>query len=117
VWKSDGTVTQVTHGALGGEATSITDDGATIAFFSDDNTLVPGDINLGTDLFREDLTTGAVERLDLGNPASQLRDGVDQVAGNGLSGDNRWAAFATLDKLVPGDTNRQDDVYLRGPLN
>jgi len=117
VWKADGTVTQVTHGSQGAAATSVTDDGTAVGFISSDGTLVPGDTNGANDLFREVLSSGTIERIDLGNPTAQLVFGVDTIDGNQLSGDGDWAAFTTRDPVVPADTNSREDVYLRGPLS
>jgi Tol biopolymer transport system component len=116
LWKADGTVIQLPHGT-GASATSITDDGTAVAFTSSDDTLVPGDTNASNDLFREDVSSGTIDRLDLGNPATQLFSGIDSFYACGLSGDGRWAAFTTLDSLLPADTNGGQDVYLRGPLS
>ena len=63
------------------------------------------------------MSSGTIERIDLGNPTAQLVFGVDTIDGNQLSGDGDWAAFTTRDPVVPADTNSREDVYLRGPLS
>lgn len=105
----------------------ITADGGEIAVRTDDPTFVAQDTNGGTqDLFRIDIATGVVERLDLTSTGAEISRGLAQAVGGvhgltavaTLSSDGRWAAFSSSGgRTVPGDTNRLPDVFVRGPLS
>ncbi|MFI8938634.1 TolB family protein [Streptomyces syringium] len=87
-------------------------DGRRVFFVSAATNLVPGDTNEGVaDVFARDLRTGAVERLNVASDGSQDNGGVVTVAVD-LPG--RTAVFESSgDSLVPGDTNKVTDVFLR----
>ncbi|MFV8129501.1 TolB family protein [Streptomyces syringium] len=87
-------------------------DGRRVFFVSAATNLVPGDTNEGVaDVFVRDLRTGAVERLNVAADGSQDNGGVVTVAVD-LPG--RTAVFESSgDNLVPGDTNKVTDVFLR----
>ncbi|WP_370421419.1 TolB family protein [Streptomyces sp. QH1-20] len=87
-------------------------DGRRVFFVSTATNLVPGDTNEGVaDVFVRDLRTGAVERLNVASDGSQDNGGVVTVAAD-LPG--RTAVFESSgDSLVPGDTNKVTDVFLR----
>ncbi|MEV4873216.1 TolB family protein [Streptomyces syringium] len=87
-------------------------DGRRVFFVSAATNLVPGDTNEGVaDVFARDLRTGAVERLNVASDGSQDNGGVVTVAVDLLG---RTAVFESSgDSLVPGDTNKVTDVFLR----
>ncbi|MFI1254218.1 hypothetical protein ACH4U6_10480 [Streptomyces netropsis] len=87
-------------------------DGRRVFFVSGATNLVPGDTNDGpADVFVRDLRTGAVERLNVASAGSQDNGGAGSVAIDLLG---RTAVFESSgDNLVPGDTNKVTDVFLR----
>ncbi len=91
--------------------TSITDDGATIAFSSDADNLVPGDGNIVTDAFVVAWRTGAIERVSVDSYGGE-GDGASSFAT--LSGDGSKVAFRSAStRLVAWDTNGVADIFLR----
>jgi cysteine-rich repeat protein len=92
-------------------------DGRFVAFESASGNLVPGDTNGNFDTFLHDRATGATERVSVAS------DGTEAGPGPGffdfscsVSADGGVIAFETYaDNLVPGDTNSQGDVFVRGP--
>jgi Tol biopolymer transport system component len=65
-------------------------------------------------MFLHDRGTGLSTRISVG-PGGVLAAGSAELGG--LSPDGRYAAFASeAANLVPGDTNRRDDLFVRGPL-
>ncbi|MEU1001146.1 hypothetical protein [Streptomyces tibetensis] len=85
------------------EFPQISADGRYAVFDSLDSRLTPGDTNQGHNVFVRDLKTGALRRIDAGDPAAF-------TAYPQLSADNRHLAFASAD---PGDTNRTTRAYVR----
>jgi Tol biopolymer transport system component len=90
---------------------SISADGGFVAFQSEATNLVPGDTNDGDDVFVGDGLTGKTRRVSLGSGG---------VQGNGnsitpaISADGRFIVFGSSGtNLVPGDTNGQNDVFVR----
>jgi Tol biopolymer transport system component len=93
----------------------LTADGGAVSFIGWGQGLVPDDTNNHADLFVRDIATGATVRLDLTTTGDQIIEGVRDGA---ISSDGRWAAFSSQGtEIVPDDTNRTVDVFLRGPLN
>jgi hypothetical protein len=66
------------------------------------------------DVFFEDLVTGRIVRASVSASGGQ----TNGPSGNAvISADGRFAGFASeADNLVPGDTNADVDVFLRGPM-
>ena len=82
-------------------------DGSRIAYQRMDNP-APG---VFSSMFLHDRATGLSTRLSVG------AGGAVGAALAGLSPDGRYAAFASeAADLVPGDTNRREDLFVRGPL-
>jgi len=90
-------------------------DGSTIAFASQASNLVSGDTNAKQDLFTYDVNTGSTQRVDVDNSGNQANDSVAGAAtAYGVSGDGRLVAFTSwASNLVSGDTNAQEDIFLR----
>ncbi|MER7756566.1 hypothetical protein [Kitasatospora sp. NPDC097643] len=112
-----GTVTQVST-PLPGTTTDLSSsegvmtlDSRWVYFSSDVETLVPGDTNQATDVFRRDLWTGRVERV------SVAADGAQSTApsfGPYVDAFGDTVLFSAGDgNLVPGDTNNVTDVFRR----
>jgi Tol biopolymer transport system component len=113
-----GTIERVSVGSGGTQANdmslypSISADGRCVAFLSAASNLVPGDTNGVWDMFVHDLQTGATERVSVdsaGTPADE-----SSFAPPSISADGRYVAFqSAATNLVPGDTNGDDDVFVR----
>lgn len=90
---------------------AISGNGHAVAFASHARNLVPGDTNGQSDLFVRNLINGVTRRASLSN------SGVEGNYGSGgpaLSGNGRYVAFQSqAENLVPADTNRADDVFVR----
>jgi len=97
----------------GGGTPFISDDGRFVAFFSSDNTLVPGDTNTGIgswDAFVKDTVTGEVAAVDV-NSAGQFANGGGNSA-SGITPDGRYIVLsAYASNLVSDDTNGATDVF------
>ena len=66
------------------------------------------------EVFVHDVSTGVNELLSVA-PGGGAANGSSGVGG--MSADGRFAAFSSdATNLVPGDTNRRTDLFVRGPL-
>ncbi len=92
----------------------LSSDGRFVAFQSEANNLVPGDTNgYTTDIFVFDRQTQTIECVSTGPNGV----GNDTSEGPRISGDGRFVAFDSYaNNLVPGDTNRFADVFVRDRL-
>ena len=89
---------------------ALSGNGRYVAFVSDADNLAPGDTNGRIDVFVRDLETGAVERVSVSSSGTQGNGGSYEPA---LSADGRYVVFESFaSNLVPGDTNRSDDVFV-----
>jgi Tol biopolymer transport system component len=93
---------------------SISADGRYVAYYSEASNLVSGDTNGGTDVFVYDRRSGATKRVS-------VAAGGEEAAGDSvrpaIDGSGHLAAFESdASNLVPGDTNRFTDVFVRDPL-
>ncbi|WP_316527891.1 hypothetical protein [Kitasatospora brasiliensis] len=97
IWSSSGAV--------------MTADSRWVYFDSGTDTLVPDDTNNAYDVFRRDLWTGRIERVSLTRDGGQsTAESVDPFVD--ATGDT--VLFSASDgDLVPGDTNKVYDVFLR----
>ncbi len=107
-------VSQAADGSLGDGASSglsLSADGTKIAFGSNADNLVPGDMNGSDDLFVKDLTTGALTLV------SQTADGLQTpgvLSTPSISDDGTKVAFSSdADNFAPGDTNNVEDVFVK----
>jgi Tol biopolymer transport system component len=90
---------------------SISDDGRYVAFMSDAGNLVPGDTNLTHDVFVHDSMNGSTERVSV---ATGGGEGDLYSANACISADGRYVVFESpSSNLVPGDSNGDDDVFVR----
>ena len=97
---------------IGSQAVSLSADGTRVAFLSDADNLVPGDTNNTQDVFVKDLTTGAITRANTAADGTQA-DGFSLFT-TSLSADGTKVAFSSIaDNLVPGDTNFQEDIFVK----
>ncbi|MFO1075567.1 MAG: hypothetical protein U1E17_23275 [Geminicoccaceae bacterium] len=96
---------------LGSARASISSDGRFVAFESDATNLVPGDTNRLVDVFVRDRLTGRTERVSVSASGAQGNNGGDEPM---ISGDGRSVAFLSFStNLVPGDTNKAGDIFVR----
>lgn len=107
-------VSASTPGAAGNgyaQAPALSADGRFIGFSSSSSDLVPHDLNAQGDTFVFDRTTGAIERISLDSSENEA-DGTSSAPS--LSSDGRYAAFgSSATNLVSGDTNGEDDIFVR----
>jgi len=95
-------------------------DGSYVAFAASPAAFLPGCTNRQRSIFVRDLAYGSNMLVSINTNGLAGADGMatDPV----ISGDGRWIAFAsTADNLVPGDTNKLKDVFVRawmgGPVS
>lgn len=93
-----------------GSDSSISADARYVAFSSDDATLVPGDLNVSTDVFVFDRVTGSTERASVSSSGEQ---GLYGGYGATISANGRYVAFLSRSpNLVPDKTNSGADVFV-----
>lgn len=112
-----GKTTLVTTALRGGaadgssEASSISGDGRFVAFWSRAGNLVANDANGETDVFVRDLKTGRTVLASVATGGAPA-DGESRSAY--VSDDGNIVAFRSdATNMVPGDTNWEDDVFVR----
>ncbi|TDE01490.1 S8 family serine peptidase [Jiangella asiatica] len=89
----------------------ISADGQHVAFESAATNLAGEDTNERGDVFVRDLVAGTTELVSVAADGTQGEHSSAEVA---ISGDGRVVAFTSLaSTLVPGDTNRDYDVFVR----
>jgi hypothetical protein len=92
-------------------APSISADGRFVAFVSFAANLVPDDTNLSSDVLVRDRITGTTERVSV-DSSGQQGESVSEFPS--ISADGRFVAFHSFAaNLVPDDTNRSGDVFVR----
>ncbi|MGE3181617.1 MAG: TolB family protein [Phycisphaerae bacterium] len=96
-------VSSTGHGTLG-----ISADGNWIAFPTRD-ALIAGDSNSVTDIYVANLSSGAVQRVNIRSDGSQASAGCDWPH---ISDDGRFVLFTTRASLDSADSDNFDDVYL-----
>jgi len=109
--------TEVEHLAASGtvfaanDSVSISGDGRYLAFSSAASSIMAGDTNGVGDVFVRDRQTGATDRVSLSSGGVQ---GAQVSYAPSISADGRYVAFASrAANLVPGDTNKTDDIFVR----
>jgi len=107
-------VSVATSGKQGDQPSSrpvASDDGRCVAYFSFAATLVPNDGNGAADVFVRDRSTGTTTRI---STAPTGGDADDASVAPAISPDGRHIAFTSYaTDLVPGDTNRHGDAFIR----
>ncbi|HEY5914820.1 MAG TPA: hypothetical protein VJA21_29875 [Verrucomicrobiae bacterium] len=115
LYQTNALVSLNTAGLAGGNGDSfpmaVSPDGRYVLFQSDASDLVAGDTNNAADIFIRDLAAGTTVLVSVG---------IDGAAGNGdsrspaITPDGHFVAFVSAaGNLVPGDTNRIADVFVR----
>lgn len=88
---------------------SLSSDGRYLTFTSEANNLVANDTNNFADIFRKDLTTGAVLRVTVTAIGQQSNSDSDQSM---VSDDGRYVVFySTASNLVANDGNVAGDIF------
>jgi Tol biopolymer transport system component len=94
---------------------SISADGRYVAFYSWASNLVPGDTNGATDVFVRDRLNGTTERVSVNSAGGEANGGSGATS---ISADGRYVAFGSgASNLVPDDTNRRADIFVRDRVN
>ena len=106
---STGAIDLVTTGANGSSTphyVAMSDDGAVVVFSSDATNIVPGDVNGATDIFRKNMSTGAIDLVNISNDETEI--GTDSQWFSVSADGSKVAFFSStgLDATVPG-------VYIR----
>jgi len=114
--RQTGTTTRVSVSGTGAQANAwairpaLSASGRQVAFISWASNLVPGGTH-DQSVFLRDLDANTTERIDVSSAGTPGVGGANVAA---VSGDGRFVLFWSLaENLVPGDTNRTDDVFLR----
>ena len=90
---------------------AVSTDGRYVAFASDADNLVANDTNGCRDIFRRDLLLGTNILVSVGTNGVA---GDGPSADPGISADGRYVAFtSSADNLIPGDSNKASDVFVR----
>jgi Tol biopolymer transport system component len=96
------------------ERPSISADGRYVAFWSAAPNLVAGDTNGQPDVFVRDRRLQTTTRISIPSTGNEGNGGSLYPA---ISADGQFVAFgSSASNLVPGDTNNEPDVFVRGPL-
>lgn len=115
--RASGVTERVSVGMGGAEANGhsenpkLSHDGRLVLFISHATNLVPGDTNGKRDAFLYDRMTATTVRVSLGAADEQTTETTYYAS---LADDGSFAVFTTPSaNLVPGDTNADNDVFLR----
>lgn len=92
-----------------GERYSLSDDGRYVTFDSVATNLVPGDTNGKSDAFVHDLLTGSTTLVSVTTAGVQGDGDTREACGAARAGLIVFSSNAT--NLVPGDTNRNQDIF------
>lgn len=108
--------------SLLGGSIAISGDGRYVVFASDSAKLVANDNNFSTDFFVRDRLTNTTRIVSVDSDERQAQydsDAANRLSTSGtggvaISADGRFIAFASnAFNLVPNDTNKQDDIFVR----
>src|SRR4028118_1327881 len=116
------TITRVSVDSAGNQANSgsfqpsISADGRFVAFESFASNIVPGDTNSNREIFVRDTLTNTTTRVSVDSPGNQTQTFRDSYNPS-ISADGRFVAFySDASNIVPGDTNRRLDIFVRDRL-
>lgn len=117
-----GTVTCVSRDRWGNASNGdsyrpvLSGDGRLVLFHSFASDLVRGDTNGGGDFFVHDRATGRTRRVSVDSVGNEVEATQAPIRAGAISDDGRFLAFDhRAPGLVSGDTNRNLDVFVRGP--
>ena len=109
----DGDYVRVAERAVTLTSGSLSSDGRDVVFRSSASNLVDGDTNDATDIFKRDLSTGAITRVSTGSNGEQANgfSGIAAISANG-----RYVVFESgASNLVPND-DEGSDVFVKDTL-
>jgi Tol biopolymer transport system component len=93
---------------------SISPDGRFVAFGSPASNLVPGDTNASEDVFVRDTLANTTTRVSVDSAGNQT---FGNSYSPSISANGRFVTFTSgASNLVPGDTNRTNDIFVRDLL-
>jgi hypothetical protein len=105
-------LSQTPDGSSGLTSFSTSSNGLFVAFYSDADNLMANDTNGCRDVFVRDLVGGTNILVSVNTNGNASGDDISFDPA--ISGDGRYVAFtSSADNLVPGDTNRAQDVFVR----
>ena len=114
------TTTRVSVDSAGNQGTnesytpSISADGRFVTFSSDASNLVPGDSNNNEDIFVRDLFTNTTTRVSVDSAGNQA---IGSSGRPSISADGKFVTFSSrATNLVPGDSNNNEDIFVRNLL-
>ncbi|GAB1692708.1 PD40 domain-containing protein [Krasilnikovia sp. M28-CT-15] len=94
-----------------GDGQAMSANGRYVTFLSAASNLVPGDSNDQFDIFVRDRQRRVTQRVSVSTAGAQTDD---YSVNEAISANGRYVVFASLaSTLIPGDTNRDYDVYVR----
>ena len=97
------------------DSCSISEDGMLIAYASLAKNLVMNDTNTKSDIFLHNRYTGSTSRLSVSSSGIQGNGGSYYPS---ISNDGKYVAFySAATNLVPGDTNGDNDIFVRDVQN
>jgi len=92
---------------------AISADGRFVIFISYASNLVPGDANDTWDVFLHDRQNSTTIRVNVDSNGVEANNGSSSFWAS-INEDGNFAAFGSdADNLVPGDTNGQNDIFVR----
>ncbi len=95
-------------------APALSFDGRYVAFASHADNLVPGKTVHGLNVYVRDRVAGTTELVSQSSDGTPADNNDISGANPAISSDGRYVAFQSdADNLVPGDTNRVTDVFVR----
>jgi Tol biopolymer transport system component len=100
-------------------APAISADGRYVAFVSSASNLVPDDTNAALDVFVRDRVAGMTARVSVASDGAQANADSNLAVWNsvGINDTGRYVVFASsASNLVPGDTNKDHDLFLRDTI-
>lgn len=109
--KDPGSPTVVGNAMSNSNASTISEDGRFVAFWSRASNLVPSDSNGADDIFLRDTRNGVTVRVSVDSNGAQA-NGQSSIPA--ISADGRRIAFSSLaDNLIAQDANSRRDIFLR----
>ena len=93
----------------------ISDNGRYVTFYSSANNLVLNDKNELWDVFVKDIVTWIVTRVSVNDSWNEANGYSESLA---INSNGRYVLFySSADNLVPNDTNKQNDLFVRDMIN
>ena len=92
---------------------TLSHNGRYVAFLSEADNLVAGDLNSARDVFLHDRITGETKRVSVASDGTEATGDSSAISAPAISGDGLYVVFdSTADNLVPGDNNGTWDIFI-----